>query len=190
MRFVRRRSLGIILLACGVAVRANAPVERIIHVDPPLRLLTQCEFRELHNTELTCTLDGWQHSIALDPKTQLWKGRVYPSLTALRPGDLLDIKLGLDSNSREVAIFVWANLVQVEGVLGRASERWFPVQPLIPHTVGELSDRRIFAWVDNETAIVGGASQRELQEGRAVIVIGERLDNRRIRATRIALSTW
>ncbi len=190
MKIASRRVLGIVSLVCGVAVRANAPVERVIYVDPPLRLLTQCKFRELRNRLLTCTLDGWPRSVAIGPKAPLWKGKDYPDLTSLRPGDLLDIKLGRDSGSREVATFVWANLVQVEGVLGRPGGRkWFSVQPLIPYSVGELSSQRVFAWVDRDTTIVGGVNKGELREGRTVIVIGERLDNRRIRATRIALST-
>lgn len=190
MKLASRRTLGIVLLVCGVTVRANAPVERVIYIDPPLHLLTQCVFRELKNDVLTCTLDGWPRSVALGPKAPLWKGKDYPDLTALRTGDLLDIKLGLDSNSREVATFIWANLVQIEGVLGKpGGGQWFSVQPLIPYTVGELSGQRVFAWVDRDTTIVGGSSTRELQAGRAVIVIGERWDNQRIRATRIALST-
>ncbi len=190
MKIVCHRMPGIVLLLCGIAANAYAPAERIMFVEPPLRILTQCEFREIRSGKLTCSQDGWPRDIAVAATTPMWKGKDFSDLRGLTPGDLLDIKLGIDSDSHDVALFIWANLVSLEGVLGRpAGSRWFLVHPLIPFSIGKVSDEPIFAWVDNSTSILGGSGTGAMRQGVPVIVIGERLDARRIRATRIALST-
>ena len=173
----------------GLAAFAQARVEKILFVEPALRLLTQCELRQADAKELTCSLDGFVRRVAISPSITLWKGRDYQGIDALRPGDRLDIKLGLDSQSREVATFIWANMVRVEGVVGlRAARNWVQVHPLIPYSIGQVSEQPILTRVDGTTDFLAGARPEDLQQGRPVIVIGERLSNGRLRATRILLS--
>jgi hypothetical protein len=59
----------------GVAAFAQARVEKIIFVEPPLRLITQCELREIGERELTCSQDGWPRKIALNQGVTVWKGK-------------------------------------------------------------------------------------------------------------------
>jgi Domain of unknown function (DUF5666) len=168
---------------------AEARVEKILFVEPALRLLTQCELIKFDAKQLTCGLGKVRRTVTLARGITVWKGRDYPGVGALRRGDRLDIKLGLDSQSREVAIFIWANFVRVEGVVGlRAARNWVRIHALVPFSIGEISGRPVWARVDGNTVFAGGARPEDLQQGRAVIIIGERLDDGRLRATRIALS--
>jgi hypothetical protein len=138
MRIMSTRACALLLfLSGGVAAFAQARVEKIIFVEPPLRLITQCELREIGERELTCSQDGWPRKIALNQGVTVWKGKDRNAGT-LRPGDRLDVKLGLDEQGREVATFIWANFVKVEGVLGvPGTVPWIRVHPLVPYSIGE-----------------------------------------------------
>ena len=121
MRFFLSGACAILLVWWGVSGRAQAPaVENIIYVEPVLRLITQCELRQLSPRELTCERDGWPRQVSLSKNITVWKGQDRRDIAALRGGDQLDIKLGLDAEGHEVATFIWANLVKIEGVVGRA----------------------------------------------------------------------
>lgn len=179
------------LLLCGGAVAAapQAQLEKIIFVEPPLRFITQCELREWNEHELTCLRDGWPARIAIAPNVTVWKGKDYPDTSTLRSGDRLDIKMGVDAQSREVATFIWANFVKLEGVVGlRDTLHWTRVQPLVNSETGQLADQPVWVRIDAATVFVGGARSQDLRQGRAVIIIGERLDDRRIRASRIVMT--
>jgi len=69
--------------------------------------------------------------------------------------------------------------VKVEGVLGvPGTVPWIRVHPLVPYSIGEVAG----------ASFVGGTRFEDLRQGRPVIVIGERVNDRRIRASRIVLS--
>jgi hypothetical protein len=173
----------------GVAAAASAPLEKIIFVEPPLRFITQCELREWNDRELTCVREGWPKRVALAPGVTVWKGKDRPDTSSLRAGDRLDIKLGIDSQSREVATFIWANFVKVEGVVGvRDTLHWIRIHPLASEAAGEVAAQPIWVRMDGDTSFVGGKRVDELKQGRPVIVIGERLDERRLRASRVVMS--
>jgi hypothetical protein len=172
----------------GAAVFAEARLEKLIFVDPPLRLITQCELRKIGERELTCNQDGWPRKVALNQGVTVWKGKDR-NASALRAGDRLDIKLGLDEQGHEVATFIWANFVKVEGVLGvPGTVPWIRVHPLVPYSVGEVATEPLYVRVESDATFVGGTRFEDLRQGRPVIVIGERVDDRRIRASRIVLS--
>ena len=190
MRFFLSGACAILLVCWGVSGRAQAPaVENIIYVEPVLRLITQCELRQLSRQELTCERDGWPRQVSLARNITIWKGQDRRGIAALRVGDQLDIKLGLDGEGHEVATFIWANLVKIEGVVGRAGAfPWFRVHPLVPFSIGNVAAEPVFALVGPETSFVGKARAADLRQGSPVIIIGERLDNRRLRANRILLA--
>jgi hypothetical protein len=185
-------------LACtmlwgGVANPAAADngEEKILFVEAPLRLVSQCELREVKRGAITCLRDGSPFTIALAVNATVWKGQDRHDTSTLRPGDRLDMRLGIDADSREVATFVWANLTKVEGVIGAppiGGPLWVSVYPLVPGAIGEVSNRPLYAYIDAATTFLAGARRGDLRRGRAVIVIGERLDDRRIRANRILLA--
>ena len=189
MRFFLSGACAILLVCWGVSGRAQAPaVENIIYVEPALRLITQCGLRQLSPRELTCERDGWPRQVSLSKSITVWKGQDRHDIAALRVGDQLDIKLGLDAEGHEVATFIWANLVKIEGVVGRAGAYpWFRVHPLVPFSIGNVAAEPVFALVGRETTFVGEARAADLRQGSPVIIIGERLDNRRLRANRILL---
>ena len=190
MRLILGGACAILLVCWGAAGSAQAPaVERVIYVEPALRLVTQCELRALSQQELTCNRDGWPRKVALGGSITVWKGQDRHDITALRLGDRLDIKLGLDARGNEVATFIWANLVKIEGVVGRAGAYpWFRVHPLVPFSIGDVSAEPVFALLGQDTTFVGKASPADLRQGSPVIIIGERLDDRRLRANRILLA--
>ena len=195
MRTFRTRAFALLLLICGgIAIgssRLATPprAEKVIFVEPPLRFITQCELRELKEGALTCTRDGFPTQVSLTPDITVWKGKDNAGTSTLQLGDRLDIKMGLDSHSREVATFIWANFVKVEGVVGiRGSRRWLRLQPLVPFSLGEVSDEPVWVHVDGETTFIGGAPETGLRQGRPVIVIGQRWGNRRVQASRIVLA--
>ena len=186
MRMIRVAAGAVLLSCCGAAVHADEETEKILYVDPPMRLITQCELRTWNARELTCERDGVPRTVTFGPGLIVWKGQDRHDTSALRQGDKLDIKLGLDAQSREVATFVWANLVKVEGVVdGAMGNAWVRVRPLVPYSIGEVAAEPVFALLDGSTEFLGGARRRDLRPGRAVIVIGERLDGTRLRANRI-----
>lgn len=190
MRFILSGACAILLVCWGVSGRAQAPaVENIIYVEPVLRLITQCELRQLSRRELTCDRDGWPRKVSLAQSITVWKGQDRPDIAALRLGDRLDLKLGLDAQGQEVATFIWANLVKIEGVVGRArAYPWFRVHPLVPFSIGAIAEEPVFALLGPDTGFVGKARAADLRQGSPVIVIGERLNNRRLRANRIVLA--
>ena len=190
MRLILGGACAILLVCWGAAGSAQAPaVEHVIYVESALRVVTQCELRAFGPRELTCDRDGWPVKVALGRGITVWKGQDRKEVTALRLGDRLDIKLGLDAKGNEVATFIWANLVKIEGVVGRAGAYpWFRVHPLVPYSIGDVSAEPLFALLGPDTTFAGKAGAADLRQGSPVIIIGERLDDRRLRANRILLA--
>jgi hypothetical protein len=189
MKSIGKRIALLLLLACLLLARGDKPITKVIFVEPVLRFLTQCEFTGISNGQVNCQREGLTSAISLSQNVTIWKGTDRHDAQALSKGDMLDIKLGLDAESQEVATFIWANLVRIEGVAGRRAGRsWLRVHPLVPFSVGELAGQPVFAFIDGNTSITGPAKLDTLPQGTPLIVIGERLDNQRIRATRVLVS--
>ena len=189
MRLCRVRACAVLISCWGAVIHAGEAAGKILFVDPPLRLITQCQLRKWNGRELECERDGVSRKVTLGSGLTVWKGQDRSDTSALRQGDMLDIKLGLDARSREVATFIWANLVKVEGVVdGAVGNAWVRVHPLVPYSIGEVTTEPVFALLDRATKFLGGTSAGDLRRGRPVIIIGERLDSTRLRANRILLT--
>ncbi|MCC6538714.1 MAG: hypothetical protein IT162_14255 [Bryobacterales bacterium] len=159
----------------------------IIYVDPPLRVVSACELRKLGRTSLICQRDGVEREVRISRQTKVWKGRDLPGAAALQPGDWLDIKLGVGDDGRETAAFIWANLVKVEGVIGpRVARNWVYFYPLKPATVGDLDPAPVLLNYDGRTEFIGGVAA--VRPRTPAIVIGQRLDQERVYATRMVIS--
>lgn len=158
----------------------------IIYVDPPLRVVSACELRTLKSTSLVCQRDGVEREVRISRQTKVWRGRDLPDTTALQSGDWLDIKLGVGDDGREGALFIWANLVKVEGVIGaRVARNWVYFYPLKPATVGDLDPSPVLMNYDGRTEFIGGS--QTVRPRTPAIVIGQRLDQERVYATRVVL---
>ena len=164
---------------------ADRDHERLIFVEPPLRVLTQCELESAREGELTCRRNGWSRKVPLPRRITVWRGRDSVGVGALRPGDMLDIRMGIDEAGHEQAQFIWANLVKVEGVVRYAGRGWIQVLPLIPATIGELETQPVVVTFSRSTEFLGGASMSDLQRNRTVIVIGQRVVDGRVEAARV-----
>ncbi len=161
----------------------------VIYVDPPQRLVSACELRELRPSSVICQRDGVEREIRYWRQTKVWKGGDAREATALKPGDWLDLRLGLGDDGREGALFIWANLVKVEGVIGAAVQRnWVYFYPLKPATVGDLDPSPVLLHYDNRTEFIGGGG-RGIRNRTPAIVIGQRLDKQRVYATRLVTGT-
>lgn len=164
---------------------ADQDRERLIFVEPPLRVLTQCELETAREGELTCRRNGWSRKVALAPKVGVWRGRDSQGVASLRPGDMLDVRMGIDEAGREIARFIWANLVKVEGVVQYAGRGWLQVLPLIPATIGELESKPVLVSLPRSAEFLGGATLADVRRNRTVIIIGHRVADGRVEAARI-----
>lgn len=192
MRFSGRNCYVCILAAAAVvtAVALAADThERILFVDPPLRVLTQCEFESARPGELQCSRDGWSRPVPLAARVTVWRGADYQGTGALRRGDILDIRLGIDpASGREEAQFIWANLVKVEGVIRYAGRGWLQVSPLIPGTIGELAPEAVYVRIPADAQSVPSGRRAllaSLRPGQPVVVIGLRTGHNRVQASRL-----
>jgi hypothetical protein len=154
--------------------------ERMIFVDPPLRTISQCMLAAIRETVLVCRERGAVRLVRLSRDAVVWKGSDQRGTAALRPGDLLDIKLQLDpATQREVGTFVWANLVKREGTV----RRWEPSRFFLSGGAGQ---RQTEVLLDGETEFLQGrSSDTAPKPGSAAIVIGLRLDRNTVKATRV-----
>lgn len=192
MRLSRRGKFVCILVvaaaAAALALAANNTHERILFVEPPLRVLTQCVFESARPGELHCSRDGWSRPVPLAAQVTVWRGADFRGTGALRRGDILDIRLGIEpSTGREEAQFIWANLVKVEGVIRYAGRGWLQVAPLIPGTIGELASEAVYVGIPAGAHLVpaGPRHTANLRRGQPVVVIGLRTGHNRVQASRL-----
>lgn len=187
------REVFILAPLAGLLIAVFAPAtsaadrdrERLIFVEPPLRVLTQCELETARRDELICVRNGWPRTVALTREVIVWRGRDSVGTGALRRGDILDIRMGLDKSGREVAQFIWANLVKVEGVVRHTGRGWIRVAAVITGTIGEVEERGVLVTLPRDTQFLGGATPADLRRDRAVIVIGRRVADGRVEAARV-----
>lgn len=75
----------------------------------------------------------------------------------------------------------------MEGVIGaRVAQNWVYFYPVKPATVGEVEPSPLLMNYDRRTEFIGG--QPAVRSRTAAIVIGQRLDDERVYATRVVMS--
>lgn len=159
------------------------PSDRAVLVEPPVRLITQCELTAVRNEDLLCREDGHTREIRLPMRITVWRSMDSEGTASLRIGDMLDIKMSVDESGREVAQFIWANLVKVEGVIRGWGRGWIEVVEIgTGPRRGRMSTR---VSLSPDTQFLGGTRLRDLHTGRPVVVIGMRHDDERVEAARI-----
>jgi hypothetical protein len=125
------------------------------------------------------------HVLYSDLASNIWRGKDYHDFSVLQLGDEVDIRYRNDAQGRAVVIDLWANIDKVEGRIMRVGRDGFQVDEnhSAPQESGYRRGLREIIY-DSATRWEDSLAD-DLRVGRDVFVIGLKLPNGKLEATRV-----
>jgi hypothetical protein len=125
------------------------------------------------------------HVLYSDAASNIWRGKDYQDFAVLQRGDEVDIRYRNDAQGRAVVMDLWANIDKVEGRITHVARDGFQVDE--NHSaLQESGYRRGLREIIYDSGTQWEDSLAEdLRVGRDVFVIGLKLPNGKLEATRV-----
>jgi hypothetical protein len=133
----------------------------------------RCMFRSVLTAEMLQCVDGAGRDmlIVISEGTVIWRGTYSRTLSDLQPGDDLTIALRADGSGNLIAQKIWANLVNIRGVIRSVTATSFEVQLDTWGYTTNQPTMKVF-YDGNVEINTGSAGTGVLQSGVSVQVIG------------------
>jgi hypothetical protein len=159
--------------------------ERAAYRRTPFDSIVGCRFVAVEAGSLLCSDGGQPRSIRIAPGCIVWKGSEARDFAAVRSGDTLDIRIRRDSGAAD---YVWVNIAKAEGEIRAIRQGGFDITPFsTTDRLGLLEGQNIAVKVSGKTELPNGFRLQPALVGRAVMIIGLRLEDGSIEASRITL---
>lgn len=127
------------------------------------------------------------YTLFRDSATKIWRGRFYSDFSALHPGDEVDVRCRREPDGRLVVVELYANIDHLTGLITRIDPSGFRIDQNFdadPHSGYRRGPRDIT--YNSETAFENCAPE-DLRVGRTVDIIGLKLGQVAVRATRVTI---
>lgn len=125
------------------------------------------------------------HVLYSDATSNIWRGKDYHDFSVLQVGDEVDIRYRNDAPSGAVVIDLWANIDKVEGRIMRVGRDGFQVDENYSADPSSGYRRGLREIVYDSGTQWEDSLAEDLKAGRDVFVIGLKLPNGKLEATRV-----
>ena len=125
------------------------------------------------------------HVLYSDAASNIWRGKDYHDFAVLQRGDEVDIRYRNDAQGRAVVMDLWANIDKVEGRITRVAHDGFQVDENYSAPAESGYRRAVREIVYDSRTQWEDSLALDLRVGRDVFVIGLKLPNGKLEATRV-----
>jgi hypothetical protein len=125
------------------------------------------------------------HVLYSDAASNIWRGKDYHDFAVLQRGDEVDIRYRNDAQGRAVVLDLWANIDKVEGRIMRVGRDGFQVDESHSASLESGYRRGLREIIYDSGTQWEDSLAEDLRVGRDVFVIGLKLPNGKLEATRV-----
>src|SRR6516225_9384818 len=125
------------------------------------------------------------HVFYSDAASNIWRGKDYHDFAVLQRGDEVDIRYRNDAQGRAVVLDMWSNIDKVDGRITRVARDGFQVDENYSASPESGYRRGLREIIYDSGTQWEDSLAEDLRVGRDVFVIGLKLPNGKLEATRV-----
>ncbi len=180
-----KRKATVTLLLCTplLVARCQEPPKNIVPSKSGTHVSEIGTVTEVDPSLIHATANGQSLLLKVAPNAIVWKGRNYSDFSAIRVGDEIMVTGEFDSDGKIAVSKLWDNILHLAGTIVRANGSLVEIEtvPAESHPI-----ERFALGLDGSTGFVD-SDRADLEAGRGIDVIGVKMSNRRVQASRITV---